>query len=524
AVQRLRARKHRYGKPLALMVADLSAAQELCSIPQAAAAALLSRERPIVLLGRHDRTRIADAVAPRMSTLGVMLPYTPLHHLLLRAFGGPLVMTSGNLSEEPIATGNQEALTRLADIADAFLLHDRDIYSRYDDSVVRLIGRQVAPIRRARSFAPAPIALPFSAPTDILAFGAQQKSTFCLVTGDQAYVSQHIGELDNLATGDHFHDTLELYLNLFRAEPQLIAHDLHPDYMSTAAAQHYPGAGLTRVGVQHHHAHTVSCMAEHGLSREVIGVSYDGTGLGLDGAVWGGEIMTATWRGFQRQAHLKYVPLLGSEAAIRQPLRMAASHLWAADPQAEQTYAQIFRRFTGEERRVLRRQFESGFNSPLTSSCGRLFDAVAALLRVCDEASYEGQPAVELEAIADPSAVGCFPYDIVEQDNRFIIDPSFTLSALWHAYRGDTPIAELSTRFHNTVAAWTADACRRVRDRTGIDAVCLSGGCFQNALLSTRTQIALEHAGFQVYTHQRVPANDGGISLGQAVVAYALTH
>jgi hydrogenase maturation protein HypF len=518
AVSRLRQRKRRYGKPFALMVPDLHWAVRLAVVNPTAMTLLQSRERPIVLVERLPDALLAPDIAAGLSTIGLMLPYTPLHHLLLREMAGPLVLTSGNLSEEPIAIGNEEALDRLAQVADAFLLHDREICARYDDSVIRVTGAAAVPIRRARSFAPAPIALPFRATQDILAFGAQQKNTFCLVHESNAYLSQHIGELNNVLTGDHLRDTLALYLKLFRAEPRLIAHDAHPDYLSTRCALEYAG-GIPRVAVQHHHAHVVSCMAEHQLEGPVIGVAYDGTGLGSDGAIWGGEVLTATWRGYERRAHVRYVPLLGGEAAVHEPLRMLVSHLWAADLMAEHTCARLFERLSSEQRTIWRQQFESGLNAPPTSSCGRLFDAAAVLLGVCEGASYEGEPAARLEAIADPHAEGVYPYEVVHTNGRLVVNPGPTLLAMWHALERGDPVPAIAMRFHHTVASFTARVCGLVHGVTGITQVCLSGGCFQNALLLEHTRAGLEKRGFQVFTHNVVPPNDGGIALGQAIVA-----
>ncbi len=523
AVARLRGRKRRYGKPFALMVPDLVWVRRLCDPTELEIDALTSRERPIVLMRRRPQANVAPDVAPGLDTLGLMLPYTPLHHLLLRGFDGPLVMTSGNLSEEPIAVGNREAVARLADIADDFLLHDRDIYARYDDSVVRVLGDAVVPIRRARGFAPDPLALPFTARHDVLACGAHQKNTFCLLKEDRAFLSQHIGDLENLETLEHFQAALTTYRRLFKVEPEIIAYDMHPDYLSTRVAQEYPLPGAVRVAVQHHHAHIVSAMVEHGVSERVIGVAYDGTGYGRDGAIWGGEILIADWKGLERVAHFRYAPMLGGEAAIRKPYRMAAGYIWSLCRASEAEFAPFIGALPIGERIILRRQFETQFNTPLTSSCGRLFDAAAALLGVRTEAVYEGQPAVELEALADPEADALYPFDLLRAEQGWVIDPAATLRALWCDYRAGRPIPLIAAAFHNTVVAFTVEACRAVRDKQGFNRVVLSGGCFQNALLTRRLRDRLAVEGFEVLTHRRVPPNDGGISLGQAVVAYALT-
>ncbi len=524
AVARLRSRKRRYGKPFALMVPDIAWAKLLCEPEADELISLQGRERPIVLLKLRRGAPVAPDVAPGLDTLGVMLPYTPLHHLLMQSFDGPLVMTSGNLSEEPIAIGNDEALERLGEIADAFLLHDRDIYARYDDSVMRKLGDAVIPLRRARGFAPAPIDLPFEAAQDILAVGAQQKNTFCLVKESKAFLSQHIGDLENLETLEHFEASLETYERLFRVQPPIIAHDMHPDYMSTRVAHDYPAVQALRVAVQHHHAHIVSVMAEHGIREPVIGVAYDGTGWGTDGAVWGGEIMVADWARFERVAHLRYAPMLGGEAAIRKPYRMAAGYIWGLCRGPCQSE---FDAFLGSlpigERIVLRRQFETKINTPFTSSCGRLFDAAAALLGLCRESLYEGQPAVELEATADPRGDALYPYDIQREGDRWVIDPAAIFRALWCEQRAGRPIEYVANAFHNTVADFTVATCELARDDHGNNRVVLSGGCFQNALLTRLVVDGLTAEGFEVFTNRLVPPNDGGLSLGQAVVAYALT-
>jgi hydrogenase maturation protein HypF len=522
AVAGLRDRKRRWGKPFALMVTDQEAARRLCYMGPAERAALSSRERPVVLLRRLPGADLAPDVAPGLDTLGLMLPYTPLHHLLLHDFGGPLVMTSGNLSDEPIAIGNWEALERLAGIADAFLLHDREIYARYDDSVVRELGDSITSIRRARGYAPAALELPFTADRAILACGAQQKSTFCLVKGSKAFLSPHIGDLESVETLERFRDSLVLYRRLFRVEPEVVAHDLHPDYLATQFALDYPVDSGVRVGVQHHHAHLVAGMVEHGLHGPVIGVAYDGTGYGSDGAIWGGEVMVADWTSFHRVGHLRYAPLLSGESAIRRPTRMAISYIWSLLPEAEGEFDAFLRSFTPEELTVLRRLHDTGFNAPPTSSCGRLFDAVAALLGLRSEAIYEGQPAVELEALADGRVETVYPWAVVREGERRIVDPGPTILALWRDARSGRSLPEVAGAFHNTVAAFTAALCEGAREDTGLERVVLSGGCFQSALLTRRVKEALGRAGFEVYTHERVPPNDGGLALGQAVVAHAV--
>ena len=524
AVARLRSTKRRYGKPFALMVPDLGWAERLCEPSEPELEALCSRERPIVLMKRREESDVAPEVAPVLDTLGLMLPYTPLHHLLLNDFAGPLVMTSGNMSEEPIAMGNREAVRRLEGLADAFLFHDRDIYARYDDSVIRVIGGRAVPIRRARGYAPVPIELPFQARRDILACGAQQKNTFCLVKESKAYLSQHIGDLENLETLEHFESSLDLLRSLLRVEPEIIGHDMHPDYLSTRIAHEFPAPTAVRVPVQHHHAHVVSAMIENGLRDAVLGVAYDGTGYGTDGAIWGGEILLADWRSFKRLAHLRYAPMLGGEAAIRKPYRMALGYIWGLCAASEAEFGPFLATLPVGERILLRRQFEARLNAPSTSSCGRLFDAAAALLGIRREALYEGQPAIELEALADPAVEDVYPYDLLRDAEGWVIDPAATLRALWCELRAGHAVPRIAAAFHNTVADFTRAACRAARDATRVNRVALSGGCFQNALLVERLQERLTVDGFEIFTHRWVPPNDGGISLGQAAAAHALVE
>jgi hydrogenase maturation protein HypF len=524
AVARLRACKQEYGRPFALMVPDLEWARRLCEVGPPEVEALESHERPIVLLRRRPDADVAAEVAPRLDTLGLMLPYTPLHHLVLRGFDGPLVMIGGNLGEGPIALGNREALERLGAIADAFLFHDRDINAGYDDSVVRVMGDSAVAIRRARGSAPTPLDLPFSASQDILAVGAQQKSTFCLVKGSKAVMGPHIGDLENVETLERFESTLELFERLLGAKPGIIAHDMHPDYLSTHLAHEYPAPSGLQVVVQHHHAHVVSAMAEHGIRDPVIGVVYDGNGYGTDGAIWGGEILVADWKSFRRAAHLRYAPMLGAKAATQKPYRMAMGYIWSLCTACEVDFEEFLGRVPIGERILLRRQLETEPTAPQTSSCGRLFEAAAALLGLRTEAQYEGQAAVELEAVADPAIDVVYPYDIIRDGDGWIIDPAATLRALWCELRAGRPVPTIAAAFHNTVADFTRNVCVAVREKHGLKKVVLSGGCFQNALLIRRLLEGLGDDGFEILTHRLVPPNDGGISLGQAVVAYARTE
>ena len=521
AAAALRARKHREDKPFALMAADLEAARGLCEIDSTAAALLTSRGRPIVLLPRLSRLpglpRIAAAVAPGARQLGVMLPYTPLHHLLLRELGRPIVLTSGNVSDEPIAYDDKDALGRLAGIADGFLAHDRPIHLRTDDSVVRgFRGREMI-IRRSRGFAPEPIRLRAPLARPLLGCGAELKNTFCLGKDDRAFISQHIGDLANYETFRSFTEGIAHFRRLFDVNPQVVAHDLHPEYLSTKYALECEDVEL--VAVQHHHAHIASCLADNGAEGPVIGVAFDGTGYGADGTIWGGEFLVASLGDFSRAGFLAPVPLPGSAAAIRQPWRMAAAYLAAAYPDGPPAGLDVIARNAGRWDDVLA-VARSGLNSPLTSSAGRLFDAVAAILGVRDEINYEGQAAVELEQLADPGEPAGYRAGISEGEQLRVLGADL-VRAVVDDLRGGVSPAIAAARFHHGVADAIARTCALLRERTGLGVVALSGGVFQNLLLLDRTATRLEADGFRVLVHRQVPPNDGGISLGQVAVAAA---
>jgi len=522
AVSLLRDRKKRTAKPFAIMVTSLDEVRQHCLVNEAEAKLLASPAAPIVLLPWRKESTVVKAVAPALRHLGVMLPYTPLHHLLMREGGRPLVMTSGNLSEEPIAKDNEEALVRLAGIADYFLVHNRDIYSRYDDSVA-IVERGVPQlVRRARGYAPYPVRLPFKS-RPVLACGAEEKSTFCLTRDEYAFVSQHIGDLENLETLEHFSETVALYKRLFRVEPELVAHDLHPDYLSTQFAREMIGETSARlVPVQHHHAHIASGMADNGLDAPVIGVAFDGTGYGTDGHIWGGEFLVADYRAFRRAGQLEYLPLPGGAQAIKRPYRTAIGYLLALLGETALNADLPMLRQAGEaEIGVIRQQIAKGLNSPLTSSCGRLFDAVAALIGVRGEISYDAQAAVELEAVAAdaPDESGLYPFSMQETGGLRIIKVADLFAALLVDLRSRVPPRLMAARFHNTVARMIAETCRGLAAEAGLKRVVLSGGVFQNRLLLRKTVPMLEAAGLIVYTHRQVPTNDGGVSLGQAVIA-----
>ena len=509
SVRRLRLRKRRSDKPFALMLRDLAGVEEICLLSDGERGALAAARKPVVILRRLPKAALPQAIAPGNRTLGVMLPYTPLHHLLfLDAPYSALVMTSGNLSEEPIVVANQEALERLADVADWFLLHDRDIYMRTDDSVVRVFGGIERVMRRSRGYAPQVIDLGRDVP-ELLACGGELKNVFCLTKGRHAILSQHIGDLENYETLQFFEETLANLKKLFRVEPRAVAHDLHPDYLTTRFALRLD---LPAIAVQHHHAHIAACMIENGLAGDVIGVACDGTGYGPDGAIWGGEFLVAGYAGFERRAHFRYIPLPGGDAAIREPWRSALSYLIDAfGPDAP------FDAVPELRARVVRQMIDRRVNTVPTSSCGRLFDAVASIIGLRHEVNFEGQAAIELEAIAEEGETTPYPF-AVEQEVDF--RPAIRHIAQESA-AGVAP-ALISARFHQTVAAAIVETCRRIGTPRR---VCLSGGTFQNMTLLAAASARLRAAGFDVYLHARVPPNDGGIALGQAAVAAArLAH
>ena len=525
AVKLLRRRKRRPFKPLAIMVADMEEARKHCPVSEAEEKLLTSPQSPIVLLPWKPDSTVCQAVAPNLKYLGVMLPYTPLHHLLLRETGLPLVMTSGNISEEPIAKDNDEAIRRLSGIADYFLVHNRDIYARYDDSVTLIEGGVAQLTRRARSYAPYPIHLNFQA-KQVLGCGAEEKNTFCLTKDKYAFISQHIGDMENLETLEHFENTLALYKKLFRIEPETIAYDLHPEYLSTKYALEMGSQSnhLKLAPVQHHHAHIVSCMVDNAVESPVIGVALDGTGYGSDGRIWGSEFMVADYKGFQRMGHLEYLHLPGGVAAIKKPYRTAVSYLLELLGDNSLNHKLAFlKQIDSVEIELIKRQIQTGLNSPLASSMGRLFDAVSAMIGVRGEIDYEGQAAVELEMTAynscDKVSDEGYPYSIIESEGVNIIQLTELFSAIVEDLYQGVPKATISAKFHNTVVQIIRETCQLIANKTGIKQVALSGGVFQNRLLLRKAVPLLEADGFSVLTHKQVPCNDGGISLGQAVIA-----
>ncbi len=525
AVERLRERKHRLGKPLAVMVRDVKAVRQLCEVSDQEEALIASTERPIVLLRALALHGLATEVAPGVPWLGVFLPYAPVHHLLL-ADGGlrELVMTSANLSEEPIVIANDEATERLRGIADAFLVHDREILQRADDSVMQVVEGMPQFVRRSRGHVPLPVRLIEGTPP-LLAVGGHLKSVFTLASGRHGYQSQHLGDLESVSSLDFFAEALEHFEGIFQVAPEYVVHDLHPAYASTAwaLAQKQP-----RIAVQHHHAHIAGCMAEHGLRGPVIGLALDGTGYGVDGCVWGGEVLIATLTDFERFAQLKYVAMPGSEAAVRQPWRMALGHLYAALGDGVFDADLLARMKASEsDARLLVRMIERGVNSPLTSSCGRMFDAAAALILGRDRVDYEAQAAIELEGIAGRDVAGRADGYLLRLDDRgeggpLILDPTPLWGELLADLRSGEEPARMSVRFHLGVAGGYVRAAIVAGERTGIRDVCLSGGVFHNRLLTHLVCNGLREAGMGIHLPVRVSPGDGGLSYGQAVVAAAV--
>ena len=527
AVRTLRGRKVRQDKPFALMARDLEQVRELCRVgPEEETTAHLS--------GAAHRTAGAPGGLRRWRRtwlrasehLGVMLAYTPLHHLLMADAGIPLVMTSGNNSDEPVAYRDEEAFEQIGDIADFFLVHDRPIHMRTDDSVVRVSGGETYPIRRSRGYAPAPLAVAEGFGQHILACGGELKNTFCVAKDRHVFLSHHIGDLENYETLTSFREGVEHFCRLFDVQPELVAYDLHPEYLSTKYARELEEAGLPAVGVQHHHAHVASCLADNERPGEerVIGVALDGTGYGTDGAVWGGEFFEGSVEeGFVRRAHLEYAPLPGGSAAIRQPWRMALAQLIALYGEEETLKLPLATVHRAGERnaRLVARLVEHSLNTPPTSSAGRLFDAVAAIVGVpgTERTTYEGQAAVELELAADGPASRGYPFRLQPEDEGWIVETREIIRGVVEDLLAGRTTGEISSRFHRTMAEVVVAGCERIREAGGTTAVALSGGTFQNMLLLNQVVRFLEEKGFEIYRHHRVPANDGGLALGQAMLS-----
>ena len=546
AVARLRDRKRRWAKPFAVMVRDLAAARAVARLTPLEVELLTSPARPIVLapVRSEARPQVASEVLNGNRRIGLFLPYTPLHHLLLEAVGRPLVLTSGNLSDEPLVIDDDEALVRLAGIADAFLAHDRRIRARYDDSVTRVVGRaggaRESIIRRGRGYAPDPLDLPVALPSGevVLAVGAELKHTFALAAGSRAHVGPHIGDLEDLATHQAFRGNLAHLQRLLALEPDRVAHDLHPGYLSTQfAVERFPAD--RRIAVQHHHAHVASCAAEHGITGPFLGIAYDGLGMGDDETFWGGELLVADLRGYRRFARFGLAPMPGGASAVRKPYRMALGYLFGAEVDGDPTdgassfdarfatsiadgaAAGFLARLDPREVEVIRVQLRRRLNAPLASSAGRLFDAASSLLGLRDVAEFEAQAAIDLEMAADPAARGRLPYRLVRRDGLFVYDPRPTLIGLLEGLAAGTTPGVLAARFQATIVTITRELCAEARRATGIEVACLSGGVFQNRRLADALLAGLARDGFDVHINERVPVNDGGICYGQAAVAAA---
>lgn len=516
AVDELRIRKRRGRKPFAVMMRDLANAGRFCLIDEAESNLLSQAAAPVVLLPMRDTDDFPSGIAPGLHQIGVMLPYSPLHKLL---FGGSLecmVMTSGNISEEPIVIRNDEAVDKLSPIANCLLMHDRDIFMRVDDSVSRVFEGMPRVLRRARGYAPSAISLGREV-SEVLATGAELKNTFCITKGRYAIPSQHIGDLENYETLQFFEETVQNLQSVYQAKPRLIAHDLHPDYLSTRWALGRPEPKLP---IQHHHAHIASCMAENGVSGMVVGVAFDGAGFGSDGQIWGGEFMLADFSGYARYAHLRYVALPGGDSAARQGWRMAAAHLYdALGPAFRQLDLPCLRIASSATWKVLEQMIERP--SLKTSSCGRLFDAVSAICGICQESSYEGEAAMLLEDAAQGEIGVAYEMPLDPTTFPWTIDTRCLIRQIASEIAAGRSPRMVARCFHESIASMIEAICSKLRERSGVDKVCLSGGTFQNFTLLSRAAELLRRSGFQLFLHSQLPPNDGGLSLGQAVIGAA---
>jgi hydrogenase maturation protein HypF len=515
AVLELRSRKQRDEKSFAMMSYSPEQVVEYARVEAEELPLLTSPERPIVLLPKKENSSIAPSVAPRNRLFGVMLPSSPLHYLLLQNSFLALVMTSGNISDEPMTFEDDEAFNRLRPVADYFLFHNRRIHIRTDDSIARFMTGKSVLLRRSRGYVPRAVFLSQQMPS-VLATGAELKSTICLTRGDRAFLSQHIGDLKNTEVYASYVQTISHLQEILEIKPEVVAHDLHPDFYSTRYAQQVKG--VKTVAVQHHHAHLVSCLADNGYEAEAIGIIFDGLGYGSDGKIWGGEFLAGGVDGFIRHGHFSNIPMPGGDAAVKEPIRMALSYLI-------RTYGDVLpmlpllEKVPADDLLLYRQMIEKGINSPLTSSCGRLFDGVAALIGLRDTVSYEGQAAMELEQIADSEEEGCYPFNLWKDEGGFVLGYPALISAIVDDIQSLEPLSIISARFHNTMAEVALSTTRLIWDATGLETVALSGGVFQNRLLVEKTKYLLECDGFVVLTHTRVPPNDGGLALGQAVIA-----
>lgn len=520
-IHTLRKRKKREEKPFALMAYNEEKINEFAHIQPEESKLLNSFQRPIILLIKKIENSISAAVSPRNRYFGTMLPYTPLHYILLRSGFAALVMTSANISDEPIAIENKEAISRLSNIADFFLMHDRDIYVRSDDSIMIYSANTPRMIRRSRGYVPVPISIKNSTP-HILACGAELKNTFCLTKGREAFLSQHIGDLKNQQAFAFFKNTIMYMKHILDIEPEIIAYDLHPDYLSTQYALDVNAP--KKIGVQHHHAHIVSCLAENRVDGPVIGLSFDGTGFGSDGNIWGGEVLVAEAGSFSRVAHMAYAPMPGSAAAIKEPWRMGVSYLYHVfGEDIYNLHLPLFNAVKKDKIEFIVEMISKGVNSPLTSSLGRLFDGVAAIVGLRSSVYFEGQAAMELEMVAHAGHQGIYPYEW-NDNNVFTVAFAPIIRGIVADIHAAVPTPIISAKFHATLIRLFTELCDQIRNNNGLDRIALSGGVFQNSILLSGLCRELEEKGFSVYTHTNVPANDGGISLGQAVAAFAMTR
>jgi hydrogenase maturation protein HypF len=538
AVQKLRNRKYRYHKPLALMARDINIISEYCYINDLEKQLLTSSAAPIVLLKIKDNSKLASDLAPGQNTLGFMLPYTPLHHLILRRMKVPIVLTSANISNEPQCINNEDAKDKLSKIADYFLLHNRDIVNRVDDSVVRVIDNKIQTLRRARGYAPAPIILPpgFEKIPPILAMGSELKNTFCLLREGEAILSQHLGDLENASAFNAYQETLNLYLNLFQHKPEIIAIDKHPEYLSSKLGKELATVNNIKLAeIQHHHAHIAACMAENQISldtKPILGIAFDGLGYGEDGTLWGGEFLLADYQSFQRLATFKPMPMIGGKQAIYQPWRNTYSQLIKAfsweEIQEKYRDLAIIKFLENKNPKLLNQIIEKGINSPLTSSVGRLFDAVAAAIGICPEqCSYEGQAAIEMEAIADTNILNNdketlnYSFKLEKSANIYYIDTSSTWREILDDIKQHISSSEIAAKFHQSLAITTVKIVKQLKQENQFNQVILTGGVFQNQILLQQVKMRLEKLEINVLTHSIVPTNDGGLSLGQSVIAAA---
>lgn len=533
AVSKLRQRKYREDKPFALMARNLDQIKEFCQVSSTEAEILSSWKRPILLLRKKENISIADSIAPRQKYLGFVLPYNPFHHLLFSEIDFPIVSTSGNVSDEPIAFQDPEALERLKGIADFFLIYNREIYTRCDDSVARVFRGKLMLLRRARGFTPEPLDIKCNFNKNILATGAEEKNTFAIGKNSEIIISHHIGDLENMETLKAYQKATEHFKKLFYFTPEVVAFDLHPAYLATQYAQELKN--VQRIGVQHHHAHIASCIAENNLTEKVIGVALDGTGFGIDGKLWGSEFMVADLKDFERFAHFSYIQLPGASLAIKEPERIAIAYLYKVfGDKIFELRLPLLKEIDKAKLENIIKMIKQNINSPLSCGMGRLFDGVSALLGIRKRINYQGQAAIELEMETLEDVEEVYNYKIDTSKKPWIIEPDKIILSIAEDIlsKADQPIAEnknksagyIASVFHNTLVKIITEVCQKINKITNLRKVVLSGGVFQNMYLLKRIVAQLEKSGFEVYTHSMVPPNDGGIALGQLVIANEIVN